>query len=517
MKKFFAVLLFLFVSSHARAAVQFDPDDLLYLFPVDELSLSKAKNNKEIESSLKLTMPQLSDVLSESNYQSLLAQVLSNKFNDNNLVRGVAPQTINLPFSQWFITGIRFEYCGTFSAIPPNWLQETTDEGIFRWSVCRPTIRLTAQPFGLRNERDSNGSMVKSWASDDKSFHFVFNFTGSLSQKDLIIVENSELDVSHSIQKLIDTSSSVSFSNLLAQFSFTEKDQNLLLRKKLRAEFREQLNNLKNRFSSASKSTKNEKSRILISFIQNELKTKSMPLLITQLFSNTGLEPSSDNSWSMAQYKFKGRTAHLKEENIKFNKQALNFLALNTATPSQNICGVIQSGYHENFANFQGNKSSFDFDLTNSAQQTEEFRDYIATETSLRSYITISDNSFEDELETNPENLPSDDFKDKLNAIFNKVNDPNLHSAATQPCISCHVVPGLRETLELPKDKYSNIPGNRLQDLGLILEQQQLTPVWNLRQLGYFGRNISIGERILHENVAQIELINSLQTQNQDK
>lgn len=242
-----------------------------------------------------------------------------------------------------------------------------------------------------------------------------------------------------------------------------------------------------------------------------------MPLLITQFFSNTGVEPSSDNSWSMAQYKFQDRIFHLKEENIKFHKQELNFLALNSASPAQNICGVIQSGYHENFANFQGNKSSFDFDLTKNAQQTEEFRNYVATETSLRSYMTIANNLFEDELETNLENIPSEDLKSNLFGIFNKVNDPNLHSVATQPCISCHLIPGLRETLELPKDKYSNIPGNRLQDLGLILEQQQLTPVWNLRQLGYFGRNISIGERILHENDAQIELINSLHAQNQDK
>ena len=275
MRKFFACLLFLLSFSRAKADVKFDPNDLFYLFPVDEISLSKAKNNKEIENSLKLTMAPLSAVLSESSYQSLLVQVLSDKFKDNNLVRGVSPQTKDIPLSQWFITGIRFEYCGTFLSIPPTWLKEDTDEGTFRWSVCRPTIRLTAQPFGLRNEYDSNGSFVKKWASDDKSFHFVFNFTGSLHQKDLKIVENLDLNVTNSIQNLINSSNLVSFSNFMPLYNLLEKGQNLLLRKKLRAEFRQQLNYLKDKFPTESKSAENKKSGILISFIQNELKKKA--------------------------------------------------------------------------------------------------------------------------------------------------------------------------------------------------------------------------------------------------
>ena len=499
-------------ASNSPDKAPFVPENLTVLFPLDTAALAKAQSLAQVVDAVSPQLVPLLSLMDNSSYHNLLTSVLKNTADSNPLSSGVNTDILKISSKNWFVVGLRFDACDFRQGVPVEWILGLPEE--LQFSVCTPAIRLVVQPFGLRAERTPKGAVVNAWAVDDKALHLAYNFHGDLPVQHRNLHAKQKLEFSGELAKLLEGQkvTQASFVALVEKF-FKNKDAIFASRQKT-----VRLINLARKLRSPGKggrlSIPYSARPALVSyknFIATELVKVADLEVVTHVFATSGMKPSTENSWAFGTNIPSQHTGVLAA--AKFSRRPLRSVCLAQAAKSggpREIVGPLKAGDTETFSNFPGDAAAIDEQLLQSAGAAPKGQDCLLAHSMVRNFVRRDGNSLVGDFENTLENPAADPLRKTLSTLAQEVENPMRQSIATQPCVSCHIVDGVRDIHKLAKNPLVPVAGNRLVDENLITEQSKPTQVWNLRMLGYFGRSPSLAARTVMETQMQVERFNRI-------
>jgi hypothetical protein len=486
----------------------FDPEDLTILFPIDAAALKRSKTDAEVRTVLKKTLVPMESLVASDVYTNLLSGVTQADADGNPLSEFVSEGIRSIPLANWFVVGMRFLVCEQILWASTPWFQASLQGRPVAERTCRPQIRLSVQPFGARTESFPDGREEIRGASDDKSFHLVFDYVGSMNAATQKMVVDAENRTNGEILKAVNagTLSLKLFSdNVGANYSAPvvsalTKSRKELLDKVTQLRDAAKTSNLRVVYGASL-----DKHR---AFLKSEISNVAIPRLVTQNFAESGRVPGTAQGWVFASFNPIGGNGSLKKTGSRWKKAPLSFLSVDPA--NSQVGGIVKAGHNEVFVARIGSAFALDPQMFASANKNAVTRKTFLDETGFLPFVSLKSGTLSDQSELLSGEKPSKALLDKMRVSLQQVNDPKRNAVPTLPCVSCHAAPGAREQFGLAYPNAAKLQGNRILTDETMINQEQLTPFWNLRLLGYFGRSPTLGERVIQETLYQVALANQM-------
>ena len=496
------------VSTKVTASLKdsFAEENMSVFFSLSTKDLDKAQSTAQVLSALRPQMPTLDALISSATYQNLLKSVVAKTTDHNPLEQGVDTEILKIPLQRWFVTGLRFDICDFSTKVPNDWVLDLPENLL--WQICTQTIRLVVQPFGFRRENTPSGVQRNAWASDDKTFHFIFTFRGSQVVPTNLKILGQRSAFDQKVNGLVQSGSlsKKAFADLAAShFSDTSHESASL---DLRNQFARLINSERTSKKGGKLTLPFSSGEALLSyksFVEKRLTPLADLRVVTHMFSSTGLEPSSDNTWAFGQNRVQAQASPV-APGASFSRDELNFYCVNH--DGSVIQDKVTQGHNETFSQLPGDAFSLDGELVANGEKSDSCRYHLLFQTAARAFLREDNKKLVGDWENTSENPPPPPLVSMLKLAFERSESVRRSSIGTQPCISCHIAPGQREVLGIPKPKEEILAGNRQADTNLITEQSKPNNAWNIRQFGYFGRSPSIGTRLVLETRQQLDLAN---------
>ncbi len=496
-------------SKEARSGTEGDketisPADITILFPIRSTKLDSAQSTAQVVAEVSRFLVPQSSWWNKSSHQALIESILQPLEESNPVSGSVAEDIRKIPPEQWFTVGLRFEVCGFTQMVPSHWLGDLSQPQ--KTALCELSIRTVQQPIGFRTEQGPSGKTRNVWATDDKSLHLIFDYSGGITPEEFTQLKAFKSQLRSELQILAQGGqlSRATFKAVVqARVNQTHGELILKQQRSLKAMI------LKLRGASTGAALQPIRKATddlanYLQFIRNDLSKVAELVSVAHMLATSGFKPSSENNWVFGISVPLQPNGHLLPSTWK--RFPISFIH----EKGEVVQGLLSPGLAEVFFDEPGSSATVDLQLFEMLEKNPDARDYVLSTSALRAAMKLEDGGLVGEMEMSPESVPSSPFKSLLDGNLDKVLDVGMSHIRTQSCVSCHLQDGLTEKVKLTPRQAQKLKGNRLPDTTILLEQSKMAATWNLRQLGYFARGPVLGSRLIRETSVQVNAFNSL-------
>jgi|GEM_PF-4155597 len=513
------------------------------LYPVDAKELALARTKDEAIAVVARTAPSLSDFMSREALAVLIEKSIAapdarSPFGANGgasdtgvASNDLAKTTRAVDIGSWFVVGVRLSPCVNTSLVPTSWLGASSAPGAGAFGadfsspeaaalrmLCVPQVRLVAQPFGARREADAaTGVFIPQGASDDKSMHIVFDYLPGFSPA----LDAAFADASGAFDARIRAAANAGTltpSNVRAgagsDFDDAALESGLAGARAQLVRVAAQLQKAQGTAplaldAAVALGTANASARggALQEFTR-ALKADVWPALrlrhVTLNLSNSGALARPGNAWSFTKFEGSRDRSMLTSHDESLLQKVFVRMPLESLAWSQSSAGIVarsvSAGASEVFLPVPGSATSIDDDLLTAAASDpivagalpfSGFLPFVREENGA----LVPNDSLQRDLAEGVRGPSSDTLAIVLGGVF----APEVHSAQSTSCASCHASTGARD-LYL-KDTYPTFAAPSLRDntTQVSFGHSRFNPMWNLRMFGYFERAPAVADRVVLE------------------
>ena len=505
-------------------------DALTTLFPVDAKALAAATTSEEAAGVVARTLPSLGDVMSPEFHGRILALATEGSAEaaspDRNPIGGkVGEQTRSIPFSRWFLVGMRLSPCANPTLLPTSWLRSGGRQTEAR--VCVPQLRLVAQAFGARREEDAvSGVFRPSGSSDDKTIHIVLDLLPGIDDTAAARLRRAETALEESVLEA-SARGQLTLSGLEKVMNATGTHELQLALQDARVSLAREALSLQNARPSGGTGdlgtglgaggSLEEAVRAVVTnptgvartqaTLRESLRGERGTLLrgarlrhITLNFSDSGTSARPGSAWTMVKIEAASMaSATLLKESRADRLAVLTKVPVVSFAWEQALSGTLDvrradAGLHEALLPVPGRPASVDEELLAAARSDPTLMRAL----SHGGLFPFLDDALEGEFVSASRGAASQ----TLGVVTLGLSTPALHSTGSASCSGCHAASGARERY-LGAAGFAGAPAEasllRDNTTRVNFGHDRFNEMWNLRMLGYFERAVSVGDRVVLE------------------